>query len=148
MSNFNLSSPNFWSASHQRTKWQIWGFHSSFFLLPPLWGFSLSIKMPRTYEKRKSRPGKQTSEKQHIARNYKASLKRCVSSPDTSSIRCHFSNAVLLRVSKWQTAHLVKNVNRKLFSSSIACVAWKKWSFLLRHDFKNTHAVGEAEGWL
>lgn len=49
--NYNFSSPNGWSATHQRRKWQMEGFSSSIFHCLPSGAFSLSLKMPQIHEK-------------------------------------------------------------------------------------------------
>lgn len=79
--NFNLSAANFWSATYQRTKWQISVFSSLFFHCLSSGAFSLSTKMPKIHAKRKSHPGKETSEGQPRAD------RSCVPSPERRASR-------------------------------------------------------------
>lgn len=80
--NYNFSSPNGWSATHWRRKWQIEGFSSSVFHCLPSGAFPWSLKMPQIHEKRAGPESKPPS----AARNGVPSPERWASlSPPLSS---------------------------------------------------------------
>lgn len=141
MSNFNFSSPNFWSATDQKNKMTDLRFPFLLFSTASHLGvFPWASKCPESM--RNERAGLESKPQRNCTLPVIASpLPRGVC-PDPSSTHCHFSNVVLLQVSNGHTAHLVKNVNRKLFSGWMACAAQKNGHFCWDTTLKPSHSTG------